>query len=447
MNLITANKTEQLTYNLPDLPEEFLELTLTESKENPIFDDVCQALPLSDSELFKESRILTAKKLTYGDDVKDVYCIELPSYARHYEPGDTIGILPFNTDDDLTLLFRQLNIRHLVNQSCLITLKNSDIKIKSKPTYLNKCTTLYEIFKYHVDIRSLPKKSLIRVLVEYTIDESERTLLKEICSKEGFKKYDEEILENNKTFLDLLTNIHTCCPPVIRLLENLPALLPRPYSISSSCLSTPDRIKIVFTVAYSMTNGEKREGLCTGMLKSAVENKEYSNLPVRMFYRKPSAFRLPLNQKHPLILVGPGSGIAPFIGFLEHRKMQNSFGTIWLFYGCRYKFRDYLFKSELEDYLNCGVLTKLVVSFSRESEQDAKYVQDNINKYGKEICDMICNNNAIIYVCGDAKGLRKDVMNAFIGIIQRENGLSFKEANNFLRNLQKENRYLQDVWL
>lgn len=185
--------------------------------------------------------------------------------------------------------------------------------MKVKPVYLDKNTTLYEIFKYHIDIRSLPKKSIIRLLAVYTNDEYEKQLLKELCSKENYKKYDE-ILENNITFIDLLKNLHTCCPPVTRLLEYLPTLLPRTYSIASSPLSSPDKIKIVFTVAYSLSNGVEKEGLCTGMLKSIVENKESSSLPIKMFYKKPSAFRLPLNLEQPLILVGPGSGIAPFIG-------------------------------------------------------------------------------------------------------------------------------------
>lgn len=156
-------------------------------------------------------------------------------------------------------------------------------------------------------------------------------------------------------------------------------------------------------------------------------------------------------------MVGPGTGVAPFVGFLQHReKLQEQhpdgkFGAMWLFFGCRHKDRDYLFREELRHFLKTGVLTHLKVSFSRDAAPDgeeapAKYVQDNLQRHSQQVARTLLQENGYVYVCGDAKNMAKDVNDTLIGIISNEAGVDKLEAMKTLATLKQEKRYLQDIW-
>ena len=164
-----------------------------------------------------------------------------------------------------------------------------------------------------IDIYSIPKKLLIRVLVEYTKNTHEKEYLLKLCSKEGCDLYEKTFLEENVTFLSLILQLESCRPPVERLLEHLPKLLPRPYSIASSPLNSCNKIEIIFSL-LELCNDQK-EGLCTGMLKNKINNynKEEKKTNVKLYFRKSNGFNLP-DTEVPLILIATGTGIAPFLG-------------------------------------------------------------------------------------------------------------------------------------
>lgn len=156
-------------------------------------------------------------------------------------------------------------------------------------------------------------------------------------------------------------------------------------------------------------------------------------------------------------MVGPGTGVAPFVGFLQHREKlqeqrpEGTFGAMWLFFGCRHKDRDYLFREELRHFLKTGVLTHLKVSFSRdavpeEEEAPAKYVQDNLQRHSQQVARILLQENGYIYVCGDAKNMAKDVNDTLVEIISKEAGVDKLEAMKTLAALKQEKRYLQDIW-
>lgn len=156
-------------------------------------------------------------------------------------------------------------------------------------------------------------------------------------------------------------------------------------------------------------------------------------------------------------MVGPGTGIAPFIGFLQHReKLQEQhpeghFGATWLFFGCRHKDRDYLFREELRHFHKRGILTHLKVSFSRdapvgEEAAPVKYVQDNIQLHSEQVARVLLNESGYIYVCGDAKNMAKDVNDTLVEIISKQAGVEKLEAMKRLATLKEEKRYLQDIW-
>lgn len=221
---------------------------------------------------------------------------------------------------------------------------------------------------------------------EYTKDEIEKRCLQEISSREGSSLYSSEILDKCTNILDILNNYKSCNPPIELLLQNLPKLMPRPYSICNSPLGSPDVLKVCFSV-IKKENGST--GLTTGWLNDLVkESKDLSakfeklsldSVKIPMYIRKPNTFRLPENKKTAIIMIGCGTGVAPFIGFLEERSHikineKKTLGPALLYFGCRYFDKDYIYKEELENFVKDEVLSKLRLSFSREIGT-VKYVQ------------------------------------------------------------------------
>ncbi|CAB4000718.1 methionine synthase reductase [Paramuricea clavata] len=267
-----------------------------------------------------------------------------------------------------------------------------------------------------------------------------------------------------------------------RCLEHLPRLLPRPYSVACSPLENHTQLRFVFNIVefpHIDNVRNERYGVCTSWLQKLSkhlteknEDKEVSlesnlkelsisNHPeVYIIRRNPTGFHLPHDKHCPLIMIGPGTGVAPFIGFLQHRQHlqkqatpDTKFGATWLFYGCRHKERDFLFRDELTEFERSGVLTKLIVSFSRDATpvdssetKSPKYVQDNIKIWGEELCNLIYNSGAFIFVCGDAKNMAKNVLETFIDVLQNIKGLSHEEAKKDIWKLRQEHRYVEDVW-
>lgn len=216
-----------------------------------------------------------------------------------------------------------------------------------------------------------------------------------LCSKEGSAAYSTYILDKNLCILDIFTIFKSCKPPIEVVLANLPRLFPRPYSIVNSGIKDDRFIKICFSVI--MTNN--RKGLATGWLENLILNEDLSlvngikNLSmssntyipkerVPIFLRKNlSMFCLPRNLETPLVLIGPGTGVSPFIGFLEEReslKKSNpdaKLGDVWLFFGCRNPELDFLYEEELNAFLSRRSLNKLFTAFSRVDDNETKYIQ------------------------------------------------------------------------
>lgn len=289
------------------------------------------------------------------------------------------------------------------------------------------------------------------MLSSYVNDDSELAILNNLCGANGSQDYEKFLGKEGKSLLRILETFSSCKVPVERLLEFLPSLLPRPYSIASSPLNS-SAIKIVLSVVCV---DSELKGVCSGFLQEIVEDfletKTDNSSEISLYFRKPNAFRLPEDVSKPMILIGPGTGVAPFIGFLDHlhtKKQISSFdhGSISLFYGCRYSDKDFLFKKEMYEHVKSGLLQKLFTSFSRESDKKM-YVQDNIIKNGAEIVNKILSKDALIFVCGDAKNMMVEVKSAIISCLAKHGTMEIKEAEEYVADMFKSNRYIQDIWL
>eukprot|EP00118_Oscarella_pearsei_P002185 m.9777 g.9777 ORF g.9777 m.9777 type:complete len:760 (+) comp21638_c0_seq3:213-2492(+) len=419
------------------------------------------------------AKIKSARRLTRHDAVKKALEIEMDvsGMEPHYEPGDSFSIVCQNSEAEVTWLISRLELSDVAHQEAKITVKPG--ATTRDWSHLPQVWTPYGWLKYGCDIRGVPKKMFLRKLAESTSVAGEKRRLLELCSKQGASEYGSLIRDNSLNLLDILAAFPSCKPSLQTLLNGLLRLQPRSYSVSSSRLVEETTVRFVFNVVHlpPKTNFSVRHGLCTGWLDKLTKSfqRDFNDPPgdspgvftpeVPIYFRV-NRFRFPENFKIPVIMIGPGTGVAPFIGFLQQRQQQRiaskltgmrlKFAETWLFFGCRHKERDFLFREQIETFVSDQTLTHLHLSFSREENQEEsapKYVQHNLKGKGKDIADLILQSNATIYVCGDAKNMAKDVFATFCEIFQEHCGKSPDEAEAFLKAMRAEKKYCEDVWI
>ena len=220
----------------------------------------------------------------------------------------------------------------------------------------------------------------------------------------------------------------------------LPPLLPRFYSVASSPLLHPNEIHLTVTVSSYEHDGEKRYGVASHFLAHLAE---VGTTPIPFYVQSASHFTLPQDHSTSIIMIGPGTGVAPFRGFLQERLHHQALGKNWLFFGERHREHDFLY----EDFWNILVSqNKLALDFAFSRDQNEKiYVQHKLLEKGAEVWSWI-QQGAHFYVCGEADPMSKDVEAALKQIFQQYGSLSKEEAHHFLKQLRKDKRYLADVY-
>ncbi|GAA4441542.1 assimilatory sulfite reductase (NADPH) flavoprotein subunit [Pontibacter saemangeumensis] len=224
------------------------------------------------------------------------------------------------------------------------------------------------------------------------------------------------------------------------LLSVLRKNAPRMYSIASSQAAVEDEVHLLVSVVRYEAYGRCKEGLCSATLSDRfhVDDK------VKVFVDRNSRFKLPADPEAPIIMVGPGTGVAPFRAFMQHREVADFKGKSWLFFGDRNFTTDFLYQTEWQQYLKEGILTKADVAFSRDQKQK-HYVQHRMLENGKELYNWL-ESGAHFYVCGDAKQMAKDVDGALREIIQQHGGVTVEKAEEYVKYLQRSNRYQTDIY-
>ncbi|XP_054478647.1 methionine synthase reductase [Anoplopoma fimbria] len=458
--------------NVPALPPPYLDVSLQE------VDSVEQTVELLNKETLHAAPISRAVQLTTGDSVKTALLLEL-DFSAHpmltYHPGDSFDVFCPNKATEVEDVLHRLGLHDQRNHRVHISLrKDTKKKGAQVPSYSSQNISLLYLLTWCLEIRSVPKKAFLRALVEHTGDSLQRRRLQELCSRQGSADYNLYVRDPSLSVLELLAAFPSCSPPLSLLIEHLPKLQPRPYSAASFCLRYPGKLHFVFNVVeFPACSGRPagRRGLCTGWLFDLINpvlvfcEKDGSSgspaLPkIHVSLRPNCSFRPPSDLSAPFVMVGPGTGVAPFIGFLqqrEHERKSNPeavFGETWLFFGCRHRDRDYLFREELEGFVSSGTLSQLKVCFSRDDQTEEattstarpRYVQHNLLLNSQHITDILLKQNGYFYVCGDAKNMAKDVNNTLMEMIQTELQVDQLEAMKTLAGLREEKRYLQDIW-
>lgn len=401
-----------------------------------------------------------------------------------YETGDHVGIYPTNNEDLVNRIGQLLN----ADLDTVFTLNNIDEDSSKKHPF--PCPTTYRTaLRHYVDITSLPRTHILKELAEFANDEEKAFLLSMTKPTDESKKlYSNWIVKNLRSIVHILEDLPSVKIPIDHLLELLPRLNSRFYSISSSNKMYPKSIHVTAVyIEYNTPTDRLVKGVATSWLKTkqvTASDEKPEELPenvpetypgarysvrngnqhdafysvenglrmpqVPIFVRK-SQFKLPVKPSTPIIMVGPGTGLAPFRGFLQERKYlrerypDKEHGRNILYYGCRKRDQDYLYEDELKAYQEEGVLTKLYCAFSRDQPEKV-YVTHLLKENKDEIWDVLGKHNGCFYVCGDARTMAKDVREIVLNVIKEKGNKTSADAEQFLKTMELQRRYSADVW-
>jgi sulfite reductase alpha subunit-like flavoprotein len=222
--------------------------------------------------------------------------------------------------------------------------------------------------------------------------------------------------------------------------DTLGTLAPRQYSISSSPLTSPDEVSLtVSVVRFTSRHGRPRRGVCSTFMADAAADRA-----TKVVVKPAPRFRPPTDPDTPMIMVGPGTGVAPFIGFLQDRQARGHRAENWLFFGEQRCETDFYYREELERMRSEGALSRLDVAFSRDQRHKV-YVQDRMREHGAELWRWL-ERGAHFYVCGDATRMAKDVDTALRDMVAAHGGLSPEQAAAYVKRMTTEGRYARDVY-
>lgn len=359
--------------------------------------------------------VIDKVKITGRDSDKEVYHVELSldGSGIAYEPGDSVGILANNPPELVETILKHSGF----DGTELVTIKEGTFSLKAA-------------LSEHLEITVINRD----VIQKYQEKAGNSELQKLIEDEKLFDQflYGHDVLDLLEEFPFALS-----AQDLADLLRSFPARL---YSISSSQAAVGDEVHItVATVRYS-NKGRSRGGACSTYLADRIE----VDSQVSVFIEKNPAFKLPENEETPVILIGAGTGVAPYRSFLQHREANNQKGKTWLFFGERRFHSDFLYQVEWQKLLKDGYLEKIDVAFSRDQEEKV-YVQNRLIENQKEVFEWL-KEGANIYLCGDMKQMARDVQKTLLQIFETEGGMSEEKALEYLKTLKKEKRFQTDVY-
>ena len=361
-----------------------------------------------------------------------------------YQTADNLGVLPVNDDGVVEAVAGALGY----DLDAVFRLRPApDHEHKHAFLFPTPCT-VRECLARYCDLTQAPRRSDLKLLASYATDPLDRSALLRMSSKEGKAEYREKILSAHIGIGDIVARLcRSIEMPLEHFIAACPRLLPRYYTISSSSSMHPDSIHITVSVVKTeRQDGSVHKGVCSHHLAGVVENGT-----VRVFCRD-SSFRLPKDPSRPVIMIGPGTGIAPMRALLQERSHQHkkrrigskTVGKNVLYFGCKTPHQDYLYEEELRDFEKEGTLNTLRVAFSRKTEKKV-YVQHLLADDADETWELVEKEKASVFVCGGTK-MGSDVSETLRSIVAEAGGMSADEAKAYLDKMSSEGRFVQELW-
>ncbi|MEJ6621374.1 MAG: hypothetical protein QNL93_05470 [Opitutae bacterium] len=361
------------------------------------------------------SALLLNRVMTEGSDKETRHFeFSLKESGLSYEPGDSLGVLPVNCPE----VVNDLLLATGFSGSEQVQIGEHSFSLKDALLHKFACTVVSKI-----QIKKFNEIAQMSALEELLKIENKQALIDYMWGRELidlFKEYPQQGLS---------------VQDFIALLRPMP---PRLYSIASSLSAHSDEVHLTVAVVRYDSFGRKRKGVCSSYLAERVGES------IPCYFHPNKNFKLPQNQEAPVIMVGPGTGIAPFRAFIEERQTTGAPGKNWLFFGDRSQKTDYLYGNEWETYRMDGILNELDLAWSRDQSEKV-YVQHKMLEKGAELWKWL-QDGAVFYVCGDASRMAKDVDQALRTIAQQHGSMNEEEATIWIKALPKEKRYLKDVY-
>jgi sulfite reductase (NADPH) flavoprotein alpha-component len=342
------------------------------------------------------------------------YEIDLGDSGLIYETGDALNVMPTNDPSLVSKILQRLDV-------------DGDVIIQGEEK------TITELLTHNYEI-STPSRNLITAIEAQANDD----MLSHV-----FKNGDKQALADflwGKDTLDLLNLNNDIRFSIDEFLKLLKALQHRAYSISSSPSKHAGSVHLTVASVRWSNNDRDHRGVCSTFLADRINEND----KLGIFVSPNKAFRIPDNDKAPIIMVGPGTGIAPFRAFLEEREVRGATGENWLFFGDQTRASDFIYEEQLVALQKSGVLNRLDLAFSRDQKEKI-YVQNKMREHSKDLYQWL-ENGGYFYVCGDATRMARDVDQALLEIVAEQRDISTDEATDYVDNLKREKRYLRDVY-
>jgi sulfite reductase (NADPH) flavoprotein alpha-component len=386
--------------------------------------------PAASSQYSKENpfpaRITENRLLNKPGSAKETrhFVVNLAGSDLHYKAGDSLGVFPTNRPAEVGELLERLHA-------------TGDEPVSPAMLKLAAPIPLREALSHRLALGG-PTPKIVNTLFAKATDAGEKARLEALLKPEAKDQLTGFLDE--REYVDLLAEFPSAKLTPQEFVDHLRKLMPRLYSIASSSLVYPTEIHLTVAVVRYTTNHRERHGVCSTFL---ADRARVNETPAPVFVSN-SHFGPPEDGAKDAIMVGPGTGIAPFRAFVQDRVASGATGRNWVFFGDQKSHTDYLYQEEWENYLAQGQLARLDLAWSRD--QGVKvYVQDKMRANAAELWTWI-KNGGYFFVCGDAKRMAKDVDQALHDIIAEQGAMPIEQAQEYVKQMKKEKRYQRDVY-
>eukprot|EP00761_Pharyngomonas_kirbyi_P002362 gb/GECH01002366.1/.p1 GENE.gb/GECH01002366.1/~~gb/GECH01002366.1/.p1 ORF type:complete len:612 (+),score=138.92 gb/GECH01002366.1/:1-1836(+) len=396
------------------------------------------------------SRLTQNERITASDHWQDVRHVEMDiaESGISYHAGDILGMWPKNQESNVDRLLKRLNLDG--EEPIFIEAIDPDAPTTNLPISREYSITWRTLFTEYLDIQGSPRRYFFELLSHFTDSELEKDRLEYFGSAEGADDMRRYNHREKRTIVEVLEDFSSVQPPRDYILELIPPLQPRLFSIASSPSHHQDKIQLsVAVVNFKTPFGRRRTGTCTSWLQDLPLG---SCIPI---WTRSGTMSLPSDLEKPIVLVGPGTGVAPFRSILWERyefavknlESESKLGDAILFFGNRKKDQDYLYHEEWQYLKNekDKFPFQLFTAFSRDGSSKY-YVQHAIKDNAQIVYDKIVNENGYFYVAGNANQMPKDVRNALIHVLQIKGDMSQDNAEKYVREMEKKLRYQCETW-
>ncbi|KAJ7339371.1 NADPH-dependent diflavin oxidoreductase 1 [Desmophyllum pertusum] len=386
------------------------------------------------------ARLISNNRVTAADHWQDVRLVQfdIKGSGMSHSPGDVLMVQPSNLTDVVQEFITHLALE--AKQTFFLEQNDPDIPI---PHQLPQPCSIQHLVEHYLDIQGVPRRYFFELLSHFTTSDLEQEKLQEFCSAEGQEELYSYCYRQKRTTLEVLQDFPSASAniPFEYLLDLIPPIQPRAFSIASSLMAHPDEVQLLVAVVnYKTKLFKPRRGLCSTWLASLDPSNKDSRVPV---WVKKGTIAFPKAFDSPIVMIGPGTGCAPFRSFIEERVSQSA-GDCVLFFGCRNSNKDFFFQEQWHRLVENGNL-KLFTAFSRDQE-DKIYVQHKLLENSSLVWNLLTHKHGWFYIAGNSQRMPTDVTEALLEIFTKEGKMDKTKAEELLKTLENTRHFQSETW-